>query len=185
MIDLKDITLIIHIIVFIIIIISIYTDTRYYKVLNKIIYPSMFLGIVVSVFNQGWNGVKSSVLGILLITLGLFIFYALNFLGAGDIKLLAAVGAFLGYKETIYISLYSFLGGGIIALILLIVRKNGKKRFEKLFNYLKLSFFLAKVLEYETDKNDKNSIFRFTYGVLIGYLIYLVEVYGVITLFKY
>lgn len=184
MIDLLNYHFMIHAIVFSVIIFSVYTDIKYYKILNKVVYPTMGLGILVSFIYNGLLGVKTSMLGIFLISMSMFIFYALKFLGAGDIKLLASIGSFLGAKETFYMTLYSFLGGGIVAVCLLFVRKNGKERMKKLVSYLKLTFLLRKILEYDFDKNDKKSLFRFTYAILIGYLIYLIEANGYVSLFK-
>ena len=43
--------------------------------------------------------------------------YALRIMGAGDVKLMAMVGAFLGITDTLHAVLYSFLAGGIAALV--------------------------------------------------------------------
>lgn len=43
--------------------------------------------------------------------------YALRIMGAGDVKLMAMVGAFLGVTDTLHAVVYSFLVGGIAALI--------------------------------------------------------------------
>jgi prepilin peptidase CpaA len=160
-----------------IILISVYTDILYYKVLNKIVYPGILLGILISTLFYGWRGMGFSLVGIFL-TIGiLFFFYALGFLGAGDVKLFAVVGAFLGFQETFWILLYSFLAGGGIGLILLLIRKNGKERFKKLWIYLKISFYGMKLSQYEGGKRDEKGIFRFTYGIAVGFGIYLLKVY--------
>jgi prepilin peptidase CpaA len=43
-------------------------------------------------------------------------FYLLRAMGAGDVKLLAAVGAFLGPQGVLYATLFSLLAGGLGAL---------------------------------------------------------------------
>ena len=43
--------------------------------------------------------------------------YVLRVMGAGDVKLMAMVGAFLGVTDTLHAVVYSFLVGGIAALI--------------------------------------------------------------------
>jgi prepilin peptidase CpaA len=160
-----------------IILISVYTDIMYYKVLNKIVYPGILLGILVSTLFYGWRGMGFSLVGIFL-TIGiLFFFYALGFLGAGDVKLFAVVGGFLGFQETFWILLYSFLAGGGIGLIVLLMRKNGKERFKKLWIYLKISFYGMKLSQYEGGKRDEKGIFWFTYSIAAGFGIYLLKVY--------
>lgn len=43
--------------------------------------------------------------------------YALRIMGAGDVKLMAMVGAFLGVTDTLHAVIYSFIAGGIAALL--------------------------------------------------------------------
>ena len=43
--------------------------------------------------------------------------YVLRIMGAGDVKLMAMVGAFLGVTDTLHAVIYSFIAGGIAALI--------------------------------------------------------------------
>ncbi|MBT2322947.1 prepilin peptidase [Variovorax paradoxus] len=48
--------------------------------------------------------------------------YALGVMGAGDVKLMAMVGAFLGIHETLQAVLFAFLVGGIAALGFAIIK---------------------------------------------------------------
>ena len=59
------------------------------------------------------------VLGIVLPIALLFLLYQFGFLGAGDIKLFAALGAFIG-MEVWRIVLYSFLFGGVLSLLYMV-----------------------------------------------------------------
>ncbi len=63
---------------------------------------------------QGWLfSLAGFALGLLL----LLPFYALKTLGAGDVKLMAMVGAFLGAKAVIGATLLAMLAGGVLALV--------------------------------------------------------------------
>jgi prepilin peptidase CpaA len=44
--------------------------------------------------------------------------FALGGLGAGDVKLLAALGAWLGPSDAVWLALYSGVAGGVLALSL-------------------------------------------------------------------
>ncbi|GAB3463106.1 prepilin peptidase [Massilia terrae] len=46
----------------------------------------------------------------------MFPFYLMRAVGAGDVKLLAMAGAFLGWNDTLYALLFSFVVGGVAAL---------------------------------------------------------------------
>ena len=48
--------------------------------------------------------------------------FALGGLGAGDVKLLAALGAWLGPADTVWLALYSGVAGGVLALSVALVR---------------------------------------------------------------
>lgn len=167
-----------------IIIISIYTDKKYYKVLNKVVFPAMLIGASTLFALEGISGFTSSVKSIFLTMMVLFIFYIPKFLGAGDIKLIAVIASFIGFGQAIFVMLYSFLAGGVIALFLLLIRKNGIARFKKLLGYMKLTFYLGKLTKYDEGKNDEKGIFRFTYAIFVGYSLYLLEVFGVLVLFQ-
>jgi prepilin peptidase CpaA len=52
-----------------------------------------------------------------------FIFFAINALGAGDVKLLAAVGAWVGAKPILLIMLAAAVLGGVVALIQSILQR--------------------------------------------------------------
>ena len=43
--------------------------------------------------------------------------YALRIMGAGDVKLMAMVGAFLGVTDTLHAIIYSLIAGGVAALL--------------------------------------------------------------------
>jgi prepilin peptidase CpaA len=64
------------------------------------------------------------------LSIGFIIFiplYVLKVMGAGDVKLVATVGAFLGPWPTIWAILWSCVAGGIIALALLLWTGNARR----------------------------------------------------------
>ncbi|BEP54201.1 prepilin peptidase [Variovorax sp. V118] len=50
-------------------------------------------------------------------------FYALGIMGAGDVKLMAMTGAFLGPQQTLMALLFTFIAGGVAALAFAIHRR--------------------------------------------------------------
>ena len=65
----------------------------------------------------GWSGAALSAAGW---ALGIAIFlapFALGGLGAGDVKLLGALGAWLGPGDVIWLALYAGVAGGVLAVL--------------------------------------------------------------------
>jgi prepilin peptidase CpaA len=63
------------------------------------------------------------VLGGVLVGLGLFLpLYLLRAMGAGDVKLLAMVGAFLGPTDTFRVALATMIIGGAMAIVFVVLK---------------------------------------------------------------
>ncbi len=98
------------------------TDLWKFKVHNALTLPTLALGVAVSAALGGWSGLGSSLLGAGLGFGLLVLFFAAGGVGAGDVKLLAAVGAWLGPFLTYQVFVASALFGGAYALALVLGR---------------------------------------------------------------
>ncbi len=105
-------------------IVAVYTDTRHGLITNRLTFPTMALGLVLHAVVGGWTGLGTAALGCAA-GLGLLIIpFLLGGLGAGDVKLMAALGAVVGPAAVFSTFIYSAFLGGLIALVIL-VRKHG------------------------------------------------------------
>ncbi|CAG4909281.1 A24 family peptidase [Paraburkholderia gardini] len=94
--------------------------------------------------------------------------YAIRAVGAGDVKLMAAVGAFCGAAVTLYAGLIACVLGAIWALATLLKRKRTK---EGLTNALSMIVVLPGGIKAATQygKNlREHSVGRLPYGVVIA-----------------
>ncbi|MFC4799981.1 prepilin peptidase [Neobacillus sp. GCM10023253] len=156
--------MIIKIILVIILLISLYTDVKNRKILNIITLPSILIGFIYHFATQGFEGFLFSGKGFLT-GLGLLIIpYLLGGMGAGDVKLLAAIGALMGTSFVFYSFIYIGLIGGLIALVLLI-RNKGLVDLIKSFFYT-IAFFRSNLGSMFISK-DKPSRISFPYGIAI------------------
>ena len=105
-------------------IISTITDLRSRQIPNLITFGLIFVALVSHVILSGWTGLFFSLKGFTCGLTLLLIPYLLGGMGAGDVKLLAAVGAVLGATHTLYTFLIIALTGGFVATIMLLVRKD-------------------------------------------------------------
>lgn len=151
-------------------------DYRYYKIKNKLVLTFLVIGLIFNLVTGGASGGVKSIYACL-IPLALFPLFALKMLGAGDIKAFCAIGSILGLTQIIYIVLFSFLGGGVIAVFFLIFRQNALERFKAFAKYIKMCFYLRKLLPY-SEFTDENSKFRFAYGILSGFIILVFASYN-------
>jgi prepilin peptidase CpaA len=92
------------------------TDVLRFKVHNFLTYPLLLAGIVYHSTTEGQVGLMGSLLGAALGFGFLFLFFLLGGMGAGDVKLLAGIGAWLGVEVTFYVLIASSLAAGVYAL---------------------------------------------------------------------
>ena len=106
-------------------------DVRYRRIPNWLTVTGVLVGLALNAFlDQARPGMfVSSLLG-LVIAFGVnFVLYALRAMGAGDVKLMAAVGAIAGWPNWLGIFIVTAIVGGIMGLILAAVRGRVKQTF--------------------------------------------------------
>jgi prepilin peptidase CpaA len=97
------------------------------KVPNWITLPMIVSGWVYSTWFYGMSGLGWSLAGTA-IGLGLLLpLYAIGGMGAGDVKLLAGVGAWVWGTVTLYSFCLSAVIGGVIALLMVAYRRGWQK----------------------------------------------------------
>jgi prepilin peptidase CpaA len=95
---------------------AVVTDIQSYRIPNWLTVPAMVCGLLLHTLLNGQAGLILSLEGLGL-GLGLFlIFYLMGGMGAGDVKLMAAVGSFLGPTGVLYAALMTGLLGGLYAV---------------------------------------------------------------------
>src|SRR5579863_2911265 len=97
-----------------------WTDWRSRRIPNWLTVPALGLGIAVNSWLRGWPGTKESLLGAGLGLLLLLPFVLIRSLGAGDWKLVGALGAFLGPQELLTVLFATLIVAGVMALALVI-----------------------------------------------------------------
>ncbi len=96
--------------------IATFTDVRSCRIPNWLVLPFLVAGVGVSGWMQGWHGVGQSFLGIGLGALVLGFFCWMGGMGMGDVKLCAAVGAWIGPAQLMVALVVMAMAGGIMAL---------------------------------------------------------------------
>ena len=99
------------------------SDWRTRKIPNWLTVSGLAVGVAVNTILYRWPGAKSSLLGAGLGLLLLLPFVLIRALGAGDWKLVGALGAFLGPARLIGVLFAAVLVAGFMALVLVIWKR--------------------------------------------------------------
>lgn len=103
-----------------------YTDIKRQEIDHEPIIIGLVFIVLFSLCGFNNVSVKSSILGFLI---GGITFLIISFwgMGGGDIKLMALIGFFVGWKHTILIMYISFLIGSIVGIIIVLTKKKTMK----------------------------------------------------------
>ncbi len=103
-----------------------WVDWRSRRIPNWLTVPGVAIGLVVNTVAWGWSGTKTALEGAGL-GLGLLLpLVLLRALGAGDWKLMGALGAFLGPKRLLLVLLVTIFIAGVMAIIEIIRKRKVK-----------------------------------------------------------
>ena len=110
-----------YIIIFILLGLAVKQDVKSFKVSNKLNLAGCLIGIFHSLLFYGIGGLWHSMLGIIIPFVMLFPLFLFGLLGAGDIKLLSAIGSFLS-KRIIVVIVLSFCLAAVFGVFVILKR---------------------------------------------------------------
>jgi prepilin peptidase CpaA len=101
-----------------------YTDLRKRRIPNWLVFPFLLTGIVISPWRHDWPGARQSIwhglgqsfagFGLALLIFG-FLFW-MGGMGGGDVKLCAAIGAWIGPAQMLMALVITGMAGGVMVL---------------------------------------------------------------------
>ena len=154
--------------------ISAIIDFRSQKIPNLITFPAVIIALLYHFFTLGIDGLIFSALGMATGIALLIIPYMLGLSGAGDAKLMGAVGALLGSKSVFIAFLLTALVGGIYAIILILFnQKQFKGFFKKQLITLQLFILTRKFIPDPVEENSKKPKLCYGVAIALGTFIYL------------
>jgi len=145
-------------------IIAVFTDWREQKIYNKLLIPAFLAALILQTFQGGISGLTSSLLGAGLGFTLLLLPYFMGGIGAGDVKLLAVIGAFGGATFALTSFLYGAIIGGIISAILL---ARSRALISTIMHLLLLLPFLRRP-KHLSEAMNNTSQEKFPYGIAIS-----------------
>jgi prepilin peptidase CpaA len=128
---LERLPLIVQILLAAVCLIAGYYDILYRRIPNWLTLPTVLVGLVLSpllsLHSSPWRGLADAAIGVGLAMLINFPLYLLHARGAGDVKLMAAIGALVGWRAWIAIFIVSSLLGGVLAVVLMLAKGRFRK----------------------------------------------------------
>jgi prepilin peptidase CpaA len=92
------------------------TDIRFRRIPNVLTLSAAVAAVVFHVFTMGMSGLVLALSG-WAVGLVLFLpFFLLGGMGGGDVKLLAALGAWIGPGDAVWLAIYTSLAGGVLGV---------------------------------------------------------------------
>jgi prepilin peptidase CpaA len=116
-------TLIPSVVVVATVLIAMMTDVRSLQVRNWLTIPVLIGGVVYHGITSGFDGLLASSASVALVFIILVMPFALGAIGAGDVKLVAAITAWLGVSASFTVASIGFFITGIYALLVLMIQK--------------------------------------------------------------
>ncbi|MEN6328546.1 MAG: prepilin peptidase [Syntrophomonas sp.] len=137
-------------------------DVRSRRIPNWIVFSGMVFALLYHLYLGGCSGLFYSLKGLLVGIALLILPFAMGGMGAGDVKLLGMVGALKGSIFVFNCFIAMALWGGIIAIILLLIRR----RLQETLWRLGLGLFIGCSVN-DCIEQSNTSIY-YPYGVAIG-----------------
>jgi prepilin peptidase CpaA len=109
------------------------TDLRARRIPNVLTFGAAAAALVYHAAMAGWPGIGWAAAGWIAGAALFFPIFALGGMGGGDVKLLAAVGAWLGPADALFVGLYGAIAGGVMALGVAVARGYVKTAFSNLY----------------------------------------------------
>ncbi len=130
----------------VVLIVAAWIDGKELRVPNWITFPMVLSGLIYTTTVGGWGGLGFGLWGMTVGLLTLLPLYAVGGMGAGDVKLMAGIGAWLGATVTWYAFCVSVIVGAVMAVIMVLWRGSWEKHYTN---------FLVIIMEFATIKKPE------------------------------
>jgi prepilin peptidase CpaA len=131
----------------------------------------MIIGIS---YHTGFKGLEGFLFSIAGLGVGIAVFiipYLFGGTGAGDVKLMGAVGTFLGPKGVFIAFLATSIVGGIYAIALLAFHGYLKEALKRYWSILKTFIFTKKFIYIQPSKREQKPKLRYGVAIALGTII--------------
>jgi prepilin peptidase CpaA len=100
-------------------------DIRTRRIPNTLTYGGIVSGVVLRTLMEGWHGMGQALLGGVMAGGAFLLFFLVKGLGAGDVKLMAAIGSWVGFAQSVVVLIATAMAGGVLAVGYMIYHRRG------------------------------------------------------------
>lgn len=151
-----------------VLLISSVSDLLYRRIPNILTYSTIIIGMMVYFIFGGANGLLFSLYGFLLAFTLFIIPYMAGAMGAGDVKLMAAVGAILGWENTLISIVFITLTGGVMSLAFILCNNSFKSTLQGIYTSIVLMIGQKRISAFKHN-NNQTIQYGIPYGVAISF----------------
>ena len=144
-----------------------WVDIRTHKIPNWLTVPAALAGLTLRTFISGWPGAKASLEGVVLALALLLPLVLLRALGAGDWKLMGAIGAFLGPVLLLVVLVGSIFVSGLMATVEMTRTRRVRETFRNLSVLIKGFFSFGLRVNPEISL-DNPRLLKLPFGVAVA-----------------
>jgi len=159
--------------------IAMVTDLKKRRIPNLLTVSMTIAGLINCFINKGIYGLGEHLLAFLFGFVFYFIFYLVGAFGAGDVKLIASLGAIMGLKFILMASIIILLVGGIISFIIL-AKNNGLYYISKLlYDFFNL-LFTGRIKQFKRIVTSPGSnSYPYTIAIFVGSMVTIWYMYPI------
>ena len=156
------------------------TDVRDGRIPNWLTGSLTAFGIVIQSWQHGWDGFLFSLGGLGMGLACLMFFYIKGGMGAGDVKLLGAIGTILGPSQVVFAFAFAAMLGGLYSLALLSNQGGLRQAWDRVFLLLS-TLKVTRALPVTGEQNPADPKLRYALVLGLGTVIVQTLVfYGVL-----
>lgn len=153
------------------------TDLRSYRIPNICILIGMTAGFFVTYGSKSLEGIVTSLGQMLLIFMAFYPFYLIKGIGAGDVKLLMMIAAYIQNSMLFNYIFVTMILAAVLSVLKMICFDKSRERLFYLLKYVKKVVLTGTIDEYKIDVTNKKSLIRLSVPALLSMVLLVLQIY--------
>jgi prepilin peptidase CpaA len=144
-----------------------YFDVTSARIPNRLTYAAMLTALLLRLGLLGWRSCLEGLAGLLVCGGLFFVLFMIHAMGGGDVKMMAAVGAWVGLRNSGTALIVCALAGGLIALGYVVVLRRYRTTLTNLVSLVRFHSMRGAQQHPELNLSNAGAV-RMPYGVAIA-----------------